>query len=342
MSTVTEFIRALPKAELHVHLEGTLAPDLKFKLAERNGIALPFANIDEIRRSYVYHDLPSFLTIFYDGFRLLITEQDFEDLCFAYLTKAAAQNVLHAEMFFDPQPHLARGIELATVVTGFSRARARGRQELGISSQLIMCFNRELSAHSAMNVLEQAIDFSDQIVGIGLDSDEKDNPPAKFGEVFKRARAAGFRLTMHCDVDQRNTHAHIRQALVDVGVDRIDHGLNIVQDPSLMAIALERDIAFTVCPFANDVVRPGAGQVALREMIDRGLKVTLNSDDPAYMQDCYIAENFAIAQAGAALEDTDLIRISHNAFEAAWMEEEDRSRCISALQQYAITGHSAD
>ena len=330
-----DFIAAMPKAELHVHLEGTLEPEMKFVLAERNGVTLPYKTADEMRDGYVYHDLPSFLRVFYEGRMVLIEEIDFYDLCYAYLQKAASQNVLYAEMFFDPQQHTERGVAFDTVIRGLTRARVDAERNLGIRSQLIMCFLREQSAESAMDVLLSALPYKADIVGVGLDSDEKDNPPEKFADVFRRARQEGFRLTAHCDVDQENTHAHIRQALTDIGVDRIDHGVNVLEDPELVALARTQGMTFTFCPFANEVVRPGRGQEPIRQMLDMGLKVTLNSDDPAYMKGFYISENLQLAQSAAGLTATDLLSMSLNAFEAAWISPPEREGYLIALDRFA-------
>lgn len=334
MPNMEEFIAALPKVELHVHLEGTLEAKMKFKLAARNGMKLPYRDVQEMEKSYIYHDLPSFLAVFYEGAKVMIEEEDFFDLCYAYLTKAASQNVLYAEMFFDPQQHTDRGVPFEKIISGLTRARKEAEADLGIKSALIMCFVRERSAESAMATLKSALPFKHLIAGIGLDSDEKDNPPAKFAEAFALARAEGLHLTMHCDVDQVNTHEHIRQAIVDVGVDRIDHGANLLDDPKLVNLALERNIPLTVCPFANEIVRPKHGQDVVRRMIDLGLKVTLNSDDPAYMGGRYIAENIQIAQRGAGLTQAELIDISRNAIDAAWVGDSDRAELHARLDAF--------
>ena len=336
-SEMADFIAAMPKCELHVHLEGTLEAELKFELARRNGISLPYANPKEMRAAYIYHDLQSFLKIFYEGSKVLVKEQDFYDLCYAYLSKARAQNIIYAEMFFDPQQHLSRAIPFADIVNGLSQARRDAEHELGISSQLIMCFLREESAESAMATLVAAIPFKHEIVGIGLDSDEKGNPPAKFADIFARARREGFRLTAHCDVDQENTHDHIAQAIEQIGVERIDHGVNVLDDERLIALARERSLAFTLCPYGNEVVRPGHKQAPVRQMLDLGLRATLNSDDPAYMEGCYLNENFLIAQRDAALSKRELLTLTRNAFEAAWIGEEQRHSYLTLLDSFAGT-----
>ena len=208
MDDMQDFIEGLPKAELHLHIEGTLEPELKFALAERNGVVLPASSVEEMRDAYDFDDLPSFLNVYYEGMSVLIKEEDFFDLTFAYLVKAHSQNVRYAEIFFDPQAHTSRGISFDTVIRGVQRAQDQGRHQLGIDSQLIMCFLRDMSAESAAETLEESIPYEDWIVGVGLDSDEKGNPPSKFTEVFARARELGYRLTMHCDVDQENSVDH--------------------------------------------------------------------------------------------------------------------------------------
>lgn len=335
MQPIAEFIAGLPKAELHVHLEGTLEAELKFELAARNGVDLPYADVEAMRASYVYHDLPSFLTIFYEGSFVLHREEDFRDLVYAYLKKVAAQNVIYAEMFFDPQQHTDRGVPFGTMVAGLTRGRLEAERDFGVRSQLIMCFVRERSAESAMAVLEMALPFRHLIVGLGLDSDEMDNPPAKFAEVFRRGREAGFRLTMHCDVDQKNTHEHIRQAIEDIGVERIDHGANLLDRPELITLARQRGLFFTVCPYANEMMRPGEKQSIARGMLDLGLRLTLNSDDPAYMEGRYINENMMMAHELAGFTADDLVTVTRNAFDAAWVDEEVRAALHARLDAYA-------
>ncbi|NUU25740.1 MAG: adenosine deaminase, partial [Streptomycetaceae bacterium] len=230
-----DFIAGLPKCELHLHIEGTLEPELKFALAKRNGMELPYATVEEMRAAYRFDSLPSFLTVYYEGMNVLLHEPDFYDLATAYLTKAAAQNVRYVEMFFDPQAHTSRGVPFDVVVRGLTRAISDAETTLGVRAQLIMCFLRDFQAEYAMATLVQGLPYREWIAGVGLDSDEKGNPPSKFAAVYARARREGFRLTMHCDVDQENSAEHIRQALFDIGVDRIDHGVNALEDPALVA-----------------------------------------------------------------------------------------------------------
>ncbi len=331
------FIAALPKAELHVHLEGTLEAETKFALAKRNGVALPYADVEAMRKSYVFHDLPSFLAVYYEGKTVLIGEQDFYDLCYAYLSKAASQNVLYAEMFFDPQQHVDRGIPLATVIGGLTRAREDARRKLGIESQLIMSFMRDLGADSAMAVLDAALPFKRHLVGVGLDSDERDNPPNKFRAVLAKAKAEGLKVSVHCDIDQADTHEHIRQAIDDIGVDRIDHGGNVLERPELVALARSRDITFTVCPLYSGWLGRGSDKPinVLRGMLDNGLKATINSDDLAYMGSNYIQESIALAQPDSHLTRAELVSPSRNAFEAAWIGEPQRARYMERLDDFA-------
>ncbi|MES2172729.1 MAG: adenosine deaminase [Pseudomonadota bacterium] len=333
---MARFIAAMPKAEYHVHLEGTLEAEMKFALAQRNGLDLPFADVAAMKASYLYHDLPSFLAIYYDGMKVLRTEQDFYDLAYAYLAKAASQNILYAEIFFDPQEHLKRGVPMAAVIGGITQARAAAAAKLGIGSQLILCFVRDLSVESAMAALDAALPFRDQLVAVGLDSDEKDHPPVKFAAHFAKARAAGLKVTAHCDLNQKDIIQHLRQAIIDLRVDRIDHGGNILESPELIAAAKARNLHFTVCPTFSGTVRGEAPPVdVVRGMIDAGLNLTINSDDPAYMGSEYLNEVLVKAQAHSALTKVELVRLQRNAFNAGWMDEGLRAACHAKLDAFA-------
>ncbi|EIZ78917.1 adenine deaminase (predicted) [Novosphingobium sp. Rr 2-17] len=333
---MAQFIAAMPKAEYHVHLEGTLEAEMKFALARRNEVKLPYADVAAMKRSYVFHDLPTFLKVYYEGMNVLLREQDFYDLCYAYLAKAHASNVIYAEMFFDPQQHIDRGVPIADVIGGITRARAAAQADMGIESQLILCFMRDLTASNAMNALDAALPYKEQLVGVGLDSDEKDNPPSKFAAHFAKARDAGLRITAHCDVNQKDSLEHIRQALIDIGVERIDHGGNILQSPELVALARQRNIAFTVCPsFSGKIVVDGKPVDVVRAMLDQGLKVTINSDDPAYMGSKYLTEVIIDTQARSGLTKAELVRISRNAFDAAWVAPDRRDRFQAKLDAFA-------
>ncbi|MBV8079288.1 MAG: adenosine deaminase [Actinobacteria bacterium] len=319
----------MPKAELHLHIEGTLEPELKFDLAARNGLELPYASVEEMRAAYDFDDLPSFLDVYYEGMSVLRTEQDFYDLASAYFRKARSQNVVYAEIFFDPQAHTSRGIPFETVVDGLRRAQA----DAGFRTQLIMCFLRDMSAESAMETLEQSLPFGDWIVGVGLDSDEKGNPPVKFAEVFARARREGYRLTMHCDVDQENSVAHIRQCLDEIRVERIDHGVNVLEDAALVEEVRRRGLGLTVCPISNSYVTNGFKEREVKAMLDANLRATINSDDPAYFPG-YVNENLVAVQRAAALSRDEMTTLVRNAFTISWLDEDERGRYLDAVDEY--------
>ena len=333
MTDIAAFIDGLPKAELHLHLEGTLEPELKFELAARNGIALPYASAAQLRSAYAFRDLTSFLEAYYEGMWMLRGEQDFYDLATAYFRTASAQHVVYAEVFFDPQAHTSRGIGFDTVIAGLHQARLDAQAGLGLRVQLIMCFLRDMPADSAMATLEQSLPHRDKIIGVGLDSDERDNPPVKFRQVFERARAEGYRLTMHCDVDQADSVGHIWQCLDDIGVERIDHGVNCLEDSALVA-RLGRDrIGLTVCPVSNRWVTDGLKAAELRTMLDRSLLATVNSDDPAYFG-AYVNQNLVAAQEAVGLTVAELTALARNSFQIAWISPPDRDGYLADLDAY--------
>jgi adenine deaminase len=333
MSDIAAFIHHLPKAELHLHLEGTLEPELKFGLAARNGVALPYPSAADMRAGYAFTDLASFLAAYYEGMSVLRRERDFYDLALAYFRRASAQHVVYAEVFFDPQAHTSRGVAFETVIGGLHRARLDAQADLGLRVQLIMCFLRDMPADSAMKTLEQSLPHRDKIVGVGLDSDERDNPPLKFKEVFDRARAEGYRLTMHCDVDQADSVGHIWQCLDQIGVERIDHGVNCVEDDALMARLGRDGIGLTVCPVSNRWVTDGLKAAELKVMLDRSLRATVNSDDPAYFG-AYLSENLIAAAEAARLTVPELARLARNSFEIAWIDAADRDAYLRDLDAY--------
>ena len=335
--TIENFIHGLPKCELHVHIEGTLEPELKFKLAERYRMDLPVKDAAAMRAAYAFHDLPSFLGLYYSGMDVLLKEPDFYDLAMAYLTKARSQNVLYAEIFFDPQAHTARGVSFDTVIRGLRRAQIDAENQLGVRSQLIMCFLRDWSAEFAMATLLESLPYKEWIVGVGLDSDEKDNPPRKFAKVFARAREEGYLLTMHCDVNQQDSVAHIWECVDLIGVSRIDHGVNALEDPALCKVLAERKLGLTVCPISNAFVTDGPQTDVIKQMLDMGLRVTVNSDDPAYFAG-YIEENFALVQQKLDLGPAGLTALSRNAFEAAWLPRQIKDRYLSMLDAHAAAG----
>jgi adenosine deaminase len=330
---VQSFVAGIPKAELHLHLEGTLEPELKFALAERNGVDLPYASAAEMRAAYDFDDLSSFLAVYYEGMSVLLEEQDFTDLALAYFTKAASQNVVDAEVFFDPQAHTSRGIAFETVLTGIRKAQEEASERLGLRTQLIMCFLRDMSAESALETLETSLPHREAIVGVGLDSDERNNPPAKFAAVFARAREEGFRITAHCDVDQDDSVNHIWQAVRDIEVERLDHGVNCLEDDELVAEIKRRDLALTVCPISNSYVAASLKTEQIKQMLDRGLRVTINSDDPAYFPG-YVHENLMAVQAGADFSRAEVVQLVRNAFEAAWLDDRARAEYLGTIDTY--------
>lgn len=334
MSDLARFIEGMPKAELHVHLEGTLEPELKFELAARNGLDLPYGSADEMRAAYRFDDLPSFLAVYYEGMSVLRTEQDFYDLATAYFRKARSQNVVYAEVFFDPQAHTSRGILFGTVIEGLRRAQQDAEASLGLRTQLIMCFLRDMSAESALDTLEQSLPYKDWIVGVGLDSDEKDNPPVKFKDVFARAHSEGYRLTMHCDVDQESAVEHIWQCLDEIGVERIDHGVNALEDETLIAEIKRRGLGLTVCPISNGYVTDGLKAAEIKAMLAEDVRVTVNSDDPAYFPG-YMNENLLAVQEAVSLTRDECLQLVRNAFTVSWLAEDDRNGYLAALDAYA-------
>jgi adenosine deaminase len=334
VTDLTDFIAGLPKCELHLHLEGTLSPQLKLQLAERNGIAIAEKTVAEVEATYEFDSLASFLAVYYPAMNVLVTADDFRDLAYAYLTKAASQGVRHVEMFFDPQAHTGRGIPFATVVEGYRQAIVAAHAELGISAELIMCFLRDLSAEFAMATLMESLPYKDWIIGVGLDSDERNNPPSKFAAVFARARQEGYLLTMHCDIDQEGSIEHIRQVLQDIKVDRIDHGTNIVESPALVEEVKRRGIGLTCCPVSNSFVTNDMKATEIVKLLREGVRVTVNSDDPAYFGG-YIAENFGTLASDAGLSAADLVQLARNSFEIAWLTPRLRDAYLAELDTYA-------
>ncbi|NOX68952.1 MAG: adenosine deaminase [Gammaproteobacteria bacterium] len=328
------FIEGMPKAELHVHLEGTLEPEHIFSLAQRNGIELDYKTPQDVIDAYNFHDLPSFLSIYYAAMGVLREEQDFYELAYQYFEKVATENVLYVELFFDPQAHTSRGVAFATVIDGIHRAQLDAEKNLGIQSRLIMCFLRDLSAESAMEHLEMARPYLERIVGVGLDSDEKDNPPLKFAEVFKRARELGLKLTMHCDVNQKDIVAHLWQCLNDIQVDRIDHGVNALEDEAMCDEIAQRGLGLTVCPVSNRFVVQSLTATEIRTMLQKGMKATVNSDDPAYFR-AYMNDNFIALQEEGDFTRDEIVQLSRNAFEVAWIDDVQRKRFLQALDSYA-------
>lgn len=334
MADLTQFIETLPKCELHVHIEGTLEPEMKFDLAKRNGITLPYKDVAELKAAYTFNDLPSFLKIYYEGMGVLVHEPDFYDLTYAYLKKARSQNVLYAEMFFDPQAHTARGVPFDVVIRGIRRAQMDAEKQLGIRSQLIMCFLRDWSAEFAMSTLLESLPYKEWIIGVGLDSDEHNNPPLKFQKVFARARAEGYLLTMHCDVNQEDSVEHIRQCLEDIGVSRIDHGTNSLESAALTEVLKQTQIALTICPVSNTFCTDGSQTNIIKKMLELGIRATVNSDDPAYFNG-YMTENFKLVHKEGPMGVDELKQLSLNAFEAAWLPRATKDKYLALVEAHA-------
>lgn len=328
-----EWLRGLPKAELHLHIEGTLEPELMFKLAQRNGVELPFANVEEAHQAYVFDDLQSFLDIYYAGCSVLVTEADFADLTQEYLTRAAADGVLHTEIFFDPQTHTDRGISFGTVVAGITRGLEEGEREFGISSRLIMCFLRHLDADAAMATLEEALEFRGVITAVGLDSGESGNPPEKFEAVFDRARAAGFLTVAHAG--EEGPPDYIRQAIDMLGASRIDHGVRVMEDPELVDRLVAEQVPCTVCPLSNVKLRvfPSLGEHPLRAMLQSGLRVSINSDDPAYFGG-YIAENYIQTAQALAMTTEEMRAVARNSVLSSFLDAHARDELLAAVDAY--------
>lgn len=326
-------IETAPKAELHVHLEGTMEADLAFEIAARNGVDPGYDSPDAMREAYVFHDLPSFLTLYYRNMSVLLTEEDFRDLTYAYFERAHADGIVYVEPFFDPQAHTSRGVTFETVIRGIRQGQEDARRDFGIESNLVMCFLRDHSAASAEETLDQALPFRDWIIGVGLDSDEKDNPPEKFAAVFARAREAGLRLTMHCDVNQEDSIGHIHTCVREIGVDRIDHGINVLEDEALCRELGERGMGFTVCPVSNHYVVQSMTTAEIRRMLDFGLLVTLNSDDPSYFR-AYLNDNFLRTQAEGGFDRDTMKTLLGNGFRVAWLDDAAKGRYLERLEAH--------
>ncbi|WP_329117117.1 adenosine deaminase [Streptomyces sp. NBC_01465] len=325
----------LPKAELHLHIEGTLEPELAFALAARNGVELPYATADELRRAYAFDDLQSFLDLYYALMAVLRTEQDFEELADAYLARAAAQGVRHAEIFFDPQAHTARGVEIGTVVEGLSRALDRSQERHGVSTRLILCFLRDQPVESAMETLHSAVPYLDKIVAVGLDSAEVGNPASKFADVYDEASALGLRRVAHAG--EEGDPSYIWEALDVLGVERIDHGLRCMEDPELIERLVLGRIPLTLCPLSNVRLRTidVLEEHPLPKMIEAGLMCTLNSDDPAYFGG-YAGDTFDAVRTALDVGDEQLRELARNSFLASFLDDDEelRARYLAEVEAY--------
>ncbi|WP_180160024.1 adenosine deaminase [Acinetobacter sp. YH12054] len=326
-----ELIRALPKAELHVHIEGTFEPELMFAIAQRNNIAIPYQSVEELKEAYNFHNLQSFLDIYYAGANVLIHEQDFYDLAWAYFEKCAEDHVVHTEMFFDPQTHTERGVAFETVLNGLQRACDDAKTKLGISSHLIMCFLRHLSEDAAFATLEQALPYKDQIIGVGLDSSEVGHPPSKFERVFVKAREAGFLIVAHAG--EEGPAEYVWEALDLLKVNRVDHGVRSEEDPALMQRLIAEKMPLTVCPLSNlklCVVNDMA-EHNIRRLLQQGVHVTVNSDDPSYFGG-YMNDNFIAITKALDLSDAELKQLAINSFEASFISDAEKQAWIKKIE----------
>ena len=327
-------IARLPKAELHLHIEGTLEPELLFALAERNGVAIPFASVDEVRAAYSFSNLQDFLDIYYQGMAVLLTEQDFYDLTWAYLERAHADTVRHVEIFFDPQGHTERGVPFATVIGGITRALDDGQERLGISHRLILCFLRHLDEAAAEATLDEALPYLERIHGVGLDSSELGHPPSKFARVFARARGLGLHVTAHAG--EEGPPEYVREALDLLKVERIDHGNRALEDDGLVARIAAEGLTLTVCPLSNLklCVIPAMAQSPVKAMLDRGLKVTINSDDPSYFGG-YVNANYRAVAEALDLSLDEIVTLARNSFAGSFLPAEAKARHLAAVEAAA-------
>ncbi|MEY2678269.1 MAG: hypothetical protein RLZ00_961 [Pseudomonadota bacterium] len=326
-----QLLREMPKAELHIHIEGSLEPELIFELAQRNGVKLPYANVEALRTAYAFTNLQSFLDIYYAGASVLLHEQDFYDMAWAYLQRAKADNVVHAEIFFDPQTHTERGVPMATVINGLHRACVDAQTQLGVSAQLILCFLRHLSEEAALQTFNDALPFKDKFIGVGLDSSEVGHPPEKFKNVFALAKAHGLHLVAHAG--EEGPPAYMWSALDVLHVERIDHGVQAVHDAALMQRLAKDRTPLTVCPLSNQklCVFPDLKQHNIGQLLDAGLCVTINSDDPAYFGG-YMNDNFVQTFEATGLTAQQAYTLARNSFEASFVPEAQRQKWLHELK----------
>jgi len=328
-----KFIENLPKAELHLHIEGSFEPSLMFEIAKRNDIKIPFKSVKEIENAYQFSCLQDFLDIYYQGANVLQTEQDFYDLTYSYLKKCASQNVRHTEIMFDPQTHTDRGISFETVINGISNACNDAKENLNVSSLLIMSYLRHLSEKEAFKTLEQSLPFADKITAVGLDSSEKGNPPSKFTAVFKKSVEAGYIPVAHAG--EEGNADYVWEALDILKIKRIDHGNNSLQDPNLVNEIIKRDLALTVCPLSNTALKvvDDLKDHPLKKMMDLGLKVTINSDDPAFFGG-QVNENYIQIQKALNLTKYELYQLAKNSFKYSFLNDEDKQAYLTELETY--------
>lgn len=329
------FIENLPKAELHLHIEGTFEPELMFKIAQRNNIELKYNSVEELKKAYSFDCLQDFLDIYYQGAAVLITEEDFYDLTYSYLEKCAEQNVRHTEIMFDPQTHSERGITFETVINGISKAVEAAKQNLNVSALLIMSYLRHLSEESAYKTLEQSLPFKDKITAVGLDSSEKGNPPSKFQKVFEASIKEGYTPVAHAG--EEGDADYIWEALDLLKIKRIDHGNNCLQDDSLVQEIIKRDLALTVCPLSNTALQvvKDLKDHSLKKMMDLGIKTTINSDDPAYFGG-QVNQNYIDTQKALKLTKEEIYQLAKNSFQYSFLPENDKTTFIAELDAYYL------
>jgi len=330
VSEIIKLIKKIPKAELHLHIEGSLEPKLMFELAKRNKIKIPFKSVDEIKSAYNFHNLQSFLDIYYQGSKVLINEQDFFDLTWAYLLKSKEDNIVHTEIFFDPQAHTNRGIKFDLVINGIHRAILKAEKELGISSKIIMCFLRHLDEQSAFKILDQALTHKDKIIGVGLDSSEVDNPPSKFKRVFNKAMEEGFLTVAHAG--EEGPPEYIWEALDLLKVKRIDHGIRCLEDEKLVQRLRDDQIPLTVCPLSNIKLRifKKLRNHNLKQLLNNGLIATVNSDDPAYFEG-YLNTNLIECYMALNLSKENIKRLAINSFRSSFLSEDEKEKWIDQI-----------
>ena len=333
VKSITDLARDMPKAELHIHIEGSLEPEMIFALAQRNGVTLPYQSIEKLRSAYAFTDLQSFLDIYYAGASVLLQAQDFYDMTWAYLQRAHADHVVHTEIFFDPQTHTARGVPFATIISGIEEAQRDATDKLGMSSGLIMCFLRHLSEDDAFATLEQALPFRDKIIGVGLDSSERGHPPAKFQRVFARCRELRWHVVAHAG--EEGPPAYITEALDLLKAERIDHGVRCMEDPSVVGRLAQTQIPLTVCPLSNVRLRvfPDLERHNLKALLASNLRVTVNSDDPAYFGG-YLNANLVAAVQALQLSRDDLYALGMNSFLASFVRRPEKLRLCMAFDSY--------
>lgn len=332
MKDIKEFIKKLPKAELHLHIEGSLEPELMFKLAKRNGITIPYKTVEEVKEAYNFTNLQSFLDIYYAGAKVLIEKQDFYDMTWDYILKCKEDNIIHTEIFFDPQTHTQRGISFETVILGIKEALDDAQKKFGISSKIIMCFLRHLSEEEAFETLEQSLPFKEYIIGVGLDSSELGNPPKKFEKVFNKAKVHGYKLVAHAG--EEGDISYIEDALDLLHIERIDHGVQAINSETLMKRLKEEQIPLTVCPNSNIELKvfENYKQHNIKQLLDYGLNVTVNSDDPAYFKG-YMNQNFFNLVDNITLTKEDIVKLVKNSFNSSFIDEKLKQEYIKRVDE---------